>query len=87
MGLIMKVTLDNVVRLWFGVDTPIRQYKITMNPRLWATCERVSQYFTPPSGALNKENYRKSDKTAFAKEVLEKLLAKENLAEEVYEWA
>ncbi len=87
MGLVMKVTVENIVRLWFGADTPIRQYKITMNPQLWATCERVSQDFTPPSGVLNQEQYRKSDKIAFAKAVQEKLLAKEILVNEVYEWA
>ncbi|MFD2938253.1 hypothetical protein [Spirosoma flavum] len=58
-----------------------------MNPQLWAACQRVNQGFIPPSGILNQEQYRKSDKTAFAKAVQETLKAKEIMVQEIYEWA
>ncbi|GAB3890147.1 hypothetical protein GCM10028825_26280 [Spirosoma agri] len=73
MGTVMKATIGNVIRLWFGADTPIRHHKIKLNPLLWAACQRVSQDFKAPSGALVKERYRKSDKTSFAKAVLEEM--------------
>ncbi|GAB3978684.1 hypothetical protein GCM10028806_42340 [Spirosoma terrae] len=82
MGTIMKPTVGNIIRLWFGADTPIRQYKVKLNPELWAACERVSQDFVPPSGILLKENYRKSDKTSFARAVLEELDQVDEEAEE-----
>ena len=87
MGLVMKVTVENIVRLWFAADTPIRQYKIVMNPMVWEACLRVSKGFTPPSGALNQEQYRKSDKMAFARAVLEEIQTKKLSGEAVYEWA
>jgi hypothetical protein len=71
MGTVMKPTLGNVIRLWFGADTPIRHHKIKLNPDLWAVCQRVSQDFKAPSGALSKDHYRKSDKTSFARTVLD----------------
>lgn len=73
MGAIIKLTTKNVIALWFGEDTPIRQYKIRMNPKVWAMCERVSQDFKAPSGRLRQSDYRKSDKVAFATLVLEAL--------------
>ena len=84
MGLVMKVTVNNIINLWFGDDTPIRQYKIKMNPLLWVTCQRVSQNFVPASGAEQAEQYRKSDKMAFARTVQRELLAKQRVAEDVY---
>ncbi|WP_420148987.1 hypothetical protein [Spirosoma sp.] len=83
MGLVLKVPVSNIINLWFGDDTPIRQYKIKMNPKLWVTCQRVSQTFTPPSGALKQENYRKSDKVAFARAVLQALQSGRILVEEI----
>lgn len=81
MGLVMKVTVRNIMNLWFGDDTPLRQYKIKMNPQLWAACLRVHQTFTPPSGALSQEHYRNSDKVAFAHAVQQELRSREILAE------
>ncbi len=73
MGTIMKPTVGNIIRLWFGADTPIQHYKIKLNPAIWAACQRVSQDFKAPSGALSKDKYRKSDKTSFARAVLDEL--------------
>jgi len=87
MGHKMKVTVANIIRLWFGADTPIRHYKIKMNSPLWAACQRVSQGFNPPSGALKREQYIKSDKVAFARAVQEQLQIKERFVEDKYEWA
>ncbi|GAB3023887.1 hypothetical protein GCM10027185_23230 [Spirosoma pulveris] len=69
----MKSTVENIKNLWFGADTPIRQYKIKLHPELWAACQRTSQEFSPPSGAMHVDEYRKSDKIAFAKAVLNEL--------------
>ncbi|WP_338871896.1 hypothetical protein WBJ53_26590 [Spirosoma sp. SC4-14] len=65
----LKVTISNIIGLWFGADTPIRQYKILMNPELWAACLQVAAEFRPESGALCVEQYRKADKVAFARAV------------------
>lgn len=73
MGAIIKLSVKNVIDLWFAEDTPIRQYKIRLNPVLWATCQQVSKTFIAPSGRLAPGQYRKSDKVAFAKLVLERL--------------
>lgn len=83
MGLVMKVTVNNVINLWFGDDTPIRQYKIKMNPLLWATCQRVSQTFISPSGAATPKQYRKSDKVAFAQVVQRELLTRRLMTDTV----
>lgn len=69
----MKSTVENIKNLWFGADTPIRQYKIKLHPELWAACQRTSHDFNPPSGATHLDDYRKSDKIAFAKAVLNDL--------------
>lgn len=65
----MKVTPSNIIALWFGADTPLRQYKIQANPKLWAACLQVNDEFSPPSGAVSLNDYRKSDRLAFAKAV------------------
>lgn len=80
----MKVTVSNIINLWFGDDTPIRQYKIKMNPLLWVTCQRVSQSFVSPSGAATPDQYRKSDKVAFARVVQQEVASKHRIAEDVY---
>ncbi|GAB4049506.1 hypothetical protein [Spirosoma foliorum] len=88
MGAIVKLSTKNVIDLWFAEDTPIRQYKIRMNPNLWAMCERVSQDFKAPSGRQSPSQYRKSDKVAFAKLVLEKFSEEESVADkDLYELA
>ncbi|QHV96529.1 hypothetical protein [Spirosoma endbachense] len=69
----MKVTISNIIGLWFGADTPIRQYKIVTNPEVWAACLHIADDFTPDSGALSPEQYRKSDKVSFARAVQAKL--------------
>ncbi|GAB2526842.1 hypothetical protein [Spirosoma aerophilum] len=69
----MKSTVDNIKNLWFGADTPIRQNKIKLHPTLWAACQRVNETFQAPSGALTIEQYRKSDRLAFARAVLKEL--------------
>ncbi|CAN5535560.1 hypothetical protein BH09BAC4_BH09BAC4_16650 [soil metagenome] len=66
----MKLTIKNVIDLWFAEDTPIRRNKIKMNPRPWQICQQVSQEFKAPSGRTDPNQYRKSDKVAFAKLVL-----------------
>ena len=73
MGAIIKLSVKNVIDLWFAEDTPIRQYKIRLNPELWATCHEVSKTFKAPSGRLLASQYRKSDKVAFAQLVLDRL--------------
>lgn len=65
----MKGTTNNIIALWFGADTPLRQYKIHLNPKLWAACLQVNDNFSPPSGATSIDNYRKSDRIAFARAV------------------
>ncbi len=84
MGLVMKATVNNIINLWFGDDTPIRQYKIKMNPLLWVSCQRVSQTFVPPSGAKTLEQYRKSEKVAFARAVQQVLPIRQRVVDAVY---
>jgi hypothetical protein len=67
----MRLTINNVINLWFGADTPIRQYKIRLNPEMWTACQQVSRNFKAPSGIQTPERYRKSDKVCFAKAVLD----------------
>ncbi|AUD04447.1 hypothetical protein [Spirosoma pollinicola] len=78
----MKSTVDNIKNLWFGADTPIRQHKIKLHPELWAACQRVNEGFSPPSGAPHMEQYRKSDRLAFARAVLKELNQQESVSEE-----
>ncbi|GAB4030348.1 hypothetical protein [Spirosoma gilvum] len=73
MGAVVKLSIKNVIDLWFAEDTPIRQYRARMNPRLWEMCQQVSKDFVAPSGRLMPSQYRKSDKVAFAKLVLDRL--------------
>lgn len=73
MSVVIKPTVSNIINLWFGVDTPIRQYKIKLNPDLWVACQRANRDFRPPSRRKQIELYRKSDKVAFAKAVQEEL--------------
>lgn len=73
MGAIVKLSIKNVIDLWFAEDTPIRQYKIRMNPKLWTMCQQVSHDFQAPSGRSTPNRYRKSDKVAFAQIVLDNL--------------
>ena len=82
MGAIMKVTVKNIIDLWFSEDTPIRHYKIRVNPPLWAMCQQISQDFVAPSGRINSTQYRKSDKMAFARQVLAGLAKADALNEE-----
>ena len=82
MGAVVKLSIKNVIDLWFAEDTPIRQYKARMNPRLWETCQEVSKNFVPPSGRLLQTQYRKSDKVAFARIVLSRLDTYETPAHE-----
>ena len=69
----MKLTVKNIVDLWFSVDTPIRQYKVKLYPDVWDACQKANRYFKPPSGATHIERYRKSDKVAFAQKALNEL--------------
>ncbi len=71
MSVFIKPTVSNIINLWFGADTPIRQYKIKLNPDLWRACQRINRDFRPPSQRKQIELYRKSDKVAFAKAVQE----------------
>lgn len=65
----IKPTVNNIISLWFSVDTPIRQYKIKLNPELWGACQTINQEFYPPSKRKSVEQYKKNDKVAFAKAV------------------
>ena len=65
----LKVTIPNIISLWAGQDTPIRVYKIKMNPDLWAACQRVNCVFQPSSGAKSVVDYSRADLVRFAKEV------------------
>jgi len=78
----MKVSERNVINFWFAEKTPIQQYKIKMNPRLWTACQQVSQEFKAPSGIPDPRQYRKSDKVAFARLVLAYLTARETASEQ-----
>ncbi|MCK8494953.1 MULTISPECIES: hypothetical protein [Spirosoma] len=73
MSVLIKPTVSNIINLWFSVDTPIRQYKIKLNPDLWGACENTNRHFAPPSKKRQVEQYRKSDKVAFAKAVQQEL--------------
>lgn len=70
---VLKITPKNIINLWFGDDTPIRRYRIAMNPDLWIACERVASTFIPPSGALSVDSYRRSDQYQFARQVVEEM--------------
>ncbi|WP_425290946.1 hypothetical protein [Spirosoma linguale] len=70
----MKATKANIIRLWFGADTPIRDYQIKMNPALWKACVVVNETFIFPSGAVETGLYRRKDKLAFASTVQQVLL-------------
>lgn len=69
----MKLIAKNIVNLWFAADTPVRQFKIKLNPQLWLACQKVNRSFKPPSGATQVDHYKKSDKLAFAEAVLSEL--------------
>lgn len=69
----LKVNPGNIIGLWFGVDTPLRDYKIKSNTEMWAACQRVHRVFKAPSGALSIEQYRKSDLVAFARAVQQEM--------------
>lgn len=73
MALLLKPTTNNIINLWFGADTPIRQYRIKHNPALWAACQHVNRGFRPVSSERPIEQYRKSDKAAFARAVQQEL--------------
>ncbi|WP_338871026.1 hypothetical protein WBJ53_24310 [Spirosoma sp. SC4-14] len=73
MSVVIKPTVNNIINLWFAEDTPIRQYKIKLNPDLWVACQHIHQDFCPPSKIREVERYRKSDKVAFAKAVQQQL--------------
>jgi hypothetical protein len=73
MALFIKPTVSNIINLWFGADTPIRQNKIRYNPELWAACQRVNQGFRPALRKRPIEQYRKPDQVAFARAVQQEL--------------
>lgn len=69
MSTSIKPTVSNIISLWFGVDTPLRRHRIKLNPELWGACQRTSLTFSPPSKARQADQYRSSDKAAFARAV------------------
>lgn len=77
MSTVIKASERNVINFWFAESTPIQQYKIKMNPRLWTACQEVSQVFKAPSGISNQKQYRRGDKVLFARMVLAHLTARE----------
>lgn len=77
----MKKTPTNIARLWFGEDTPLRRYRIQMNPDLWAACQRASLDFVAPSGAATLDKYLTSDRAAFVRRVQARLQEEELVAE------
>lgn len=74
MGVLMKATKANIIRLWFGSDTPIRDYQIKMNPLLWDVCIQVDKTFILPSGSKKPGLYRRRDRMVFADMVQQVLL-------------
>ena len=66
MSVRLKPTVNNIINLWYGVDTPIRQYKIKLNADLWNACQQVNRDFNPPSRKRQTERYRRADRVAFA---------------------
>ncbi|MFD2934996.1 hypothetical protein [Spirosoma flavum] len=50
-----------------------------MNPKLWEMCQQVSQDFKAPSGKLAQQQFRKSDKVAFARQVLANLAKEKSM--------
>lgn len=77
MSTVIKASERNVINFWFAESTPIQQYKIKMNPRLWTACQEVSKVFKAPSGVQNQNQYRRGDKVSFARMVLAHLASKE----------
>ncbi|GAB3887740.1 hypothetical protein [Spirosoma agri] len=73
MSAVLKPTVSNIINLWFSADTPLRQYRIKLNPDLWIACQHIHRDFSPPSKVQQLDKYRKSDKVAFAKAVQEQL--------------
>ena len=69
----MKPTTTNIINLWFGADTPIRQFKIKHNPDLWLACQRINQGFRPAPRKRLTERLPKSDQVAFARAVQQDL--------------
>jgi hypothetical protein len=69
----VKPSTKNIISWWFAADTPIRQYKMSLNPQLKWACEQVSRDFVAPSGATKLASYRRSDKLAFAQAVQQML--------------
>lgn len=82
MSTVIKVSERNVINFWFAEATPIQQYKIKMNPRLWMACQEVSQEFKAPSGIMDQKQYRRSDKVAFARLVLTHLITKDIVSDQ-----
>ncbi|MFD1143725.1 hypothetical protein ACFQ4C_21530 [Larkinella insperata] len=69
----IKATPKNIIRLWFGDNTPLQKVKIQYNAELWAACQRVNDSFNPPSGATSLRSYSRKDRTSFAANVINEL--------------
>lgn len=69
----LHLSVKNISSLWFSVHTPLRHFKLKVNPELWAACQKVDLRFKSPSGAAQPNQYRKADKMAFAEAVLNEL--------------
>lgn len=81
MSTSIKPTLSNIISLWFGVDSPLRQYRIQCNPMLWGACQRTSQTFKPATHTKLIEHYRSADKAAFARAVQQEIERSQSLRE------
>ena len=69
----LKINANSISHLLLAQDTPIRAYKIKMNPELWTACQQVSRRFIPPSGAKSVDAYRRQDLICFSKAVQDEL--------------
>lgn len=78
----LKPTINNIISLWYGEDTPIRQAKIQSNPLLWAACLEVNKDFRLPSGGRAIDARRKSDKVLYVRAVLQYLSPEEGSSTE-----
>ena len=83
----LKINATNIILLWFAQNTSIRAFKIKMNPELWVACQRVSQGFILPSGAVSVPACRKRDLISFAKAVQQELQLRKQASQEIPAYA
>ncbi|GAB3327048.1 hypothetical protein GCM10027299_27040 [Larkinella ripae] len=78
----LKATSKNIIRLWFGENTLLRQQKIEANPELWDACLRTNQTIGGLMDGLEKNRSRKTAQESFARAVQQELEAQPLLADQ-----